>query len=58
MVFTIQRKLGDVNDKKGSGLKVQGSSRPPAKKTAGLIKKETLKSEDQNATKIGMDSHL
>jgi hypothetical protein len=25
---------------------------------ASLIKKETLKSEDQNTTKIGMDSHL
>jgi len=31
---------------------------PLAKKTASLIKKETLKSEDQNTTKIGMDSHL
>jgi len=27
-------------------------------KAASLIKKETLKSENQNMTKIGMDSHL
>jgi hypothetical protein len=27
------------------------------KKTASLIKKETLKSEDQNTAKIGMNSH-
>jgi hypothetical protein len=41
---------------------VQPSRRPKIftrlGRAAGQIEKETLKSEDQNAAKIGMDSHL
>jgi len=46
------------NRRQVSGFGCQVSVPTPVAEAASLIKKETLKSEDQNTTKIGMDSHL